>query len=517
MARRRLDDTARRIGQAIVLSQYPDSFPAAHVARRFVAVLGPTNSGKTHQAFERLAQAASGMYLAPLRLLALEAHQRLTAQFGTPCSLLTGEESREVPGARHLAATVEMLDPGREVDLIVIDEVQMLGDAERGAAWTQAIVAANAREVWLLGSPSAEAAIRVLAERLGVPLEVRHLARKQPLVCAAHALAKNPAAALKLVQSRDCLIVFSRRDALQLRDDLLGRGHRVACVYGALTPEVRESEAARFASGEADVLVATDAIAMGLNLPIARIIFTAVQKYDGIERGDLPVQLTQQIAGRAGRYGHAQAGVVVGLTPDEHRLVQQQMAKATPAVPAKHFAVAPTLQHLQEISEVCDEQRLAALLALFVQHVTGGGVFVSRVGTEQLERAQWLDANTALSLEAKVAFSVAPMNTREPEMLAAWQDWARSVEAGRAVMLDHWRDDPAAASLAQAEFVTRLLAGYRWCARKFGDLFVDREMAEQMLSPWSGAVERLLSGALHHGQAAGRGPQGLPSWYWRYQ
>jgi ATP-dependent RNA helicase SUPV3L1/SUV3 len=380
------------------------------------------------------------------------------------------------------------------------------------------VVGAPAKEVWLLGSPSARKAITVLAQRLGVPVEFHVLERKQPLTCAPKPLARSPREALKKVEARDCLVVFSRRDALQLRDDLLSLGHSVACVYGALTPEVRESEADRFASGAADVLVATDAIAMGLNLPIDRIIFTAVQKYDGTGRDDLPIALTQQIAGRAGRFGFTKSGVAAGITQDEHQLLQHHLAMKTPEVDSTQFSVAPTIKHLQEIAAVSGEERLASLLAMFVQHVKGGGIFISKVSGEQLERARWLDENTRLPLDAKYTFSLAPMNTREPEMLAVWQDWVRNVEAQGSAMVDYWKDDPLGASLAHGEFVTRMLAAYRWFARRFPALFVDAELAEQMVAPWSEAVERLLRSSIRQGGGfSGSAPRGLPGWYWRYR
>ena len=170
-ARQRQHALAEQIGRTVRLSDYPDTFPARRCARRLIAVLGPTNSGKTHDAFERLATAASGVYLGPLRLLALEAFTRLNDEFGVSASLVTGEERRIVEGSRVTTSTIEMLDPEREIDVAVIDEIQMLSDPDRGWAWTQAVLGANAREVWLLGAPSAEPAIRALAARLGLPDE----------------------------------------------------------------------------------------------------------------------------------------------------------------------------------------------------------------------------------------------------------------------------------------------------------------------------------------------------------
>ncbi|HWW69582.1 MAG TPA: DEAD/DEAH box helicase, partial [Duganella sp.] len=138
---------AERTRQSINLAEYPASFDVARrIKRKFVALLGPTNSGKTHQAIEALAKAPSGVYLAPLRLLALENYERLQAmeQHGKPLavSLVTGEERRLVAGATHVASTVEMLDTRTPVDVAVIDEIQMLADRDRGSAWTAAVCGA---------------------------------------------------------------------------------------------------------------------------------------------------------------------------------------------------------------------------------------------------------------------------------------------------------------------------------------------------------------------------------------
>ena len=163
-ARLRHRDLAEQIGRTVRLSDYPDTFPARRRPRRLIAVLGPTNSGKTHDAFERLATAASGIYLGPLRLLALEAFTRLNDEFGVSASLITGEERRIVEGSRVTASTIEMLDASREVDVAVIDEIQMLADPDRGAAWTAAVCGAPAHTVYLVGAPEARRAIEALAD-----------------------------------------------------------------------------------------------------------------------------------------------------------------------------------------------------------------------------------------------------------------------------------------------------------------------------------------------------------------
>ena len=507
---------AAQIGHSVKLSDYPDTFRARRKPRRLIAVLGGTNSGKTYSAFERLATAASGLYLGPLRLLALEAFTRLNEEFGVTASLITGEERRLVVGSRVTASTIEMLDPSQDCEVAVVDEIQMLNDPDRGWAWTQAVVGANADEVWLLGAPSAEGAIKALAERLGLPLEIRRTERKHPLVVG-EPLAAQPAAALRKAKPGDAFIVFSRRDALNLRDDLLALGKTVACVYGALSPEVREREARRFATGDAEIIVATDAIGLGLNLPVARIIFTSVQKFDGQTRGDLTVPLLQQIAGRAGRFGHVvDAGIVCGLTPVEQRLVTKTMGVKQWPIPSRGFQITAGTAYLEQIATMAGDDRLEALLSLFQLHADAGdGFFAPFIPEEQLARAALLDRFKGMSLGLKHIFSMAPMSSRDEAMDSAWQSWAYAAYKNQPVTLAFLPKSPDKATLAEAETTVRLLAAYRWLGYRLPELFTEYSHAEQVLAPWISAVDNHLRSKRRQGQGGGYGK--LPSWYWRHQ
>lgn len=514
-AARRQRQLAAEIARTVKLADYPESFAAVHRPRRLIAVLGPTNSGKTYDAFKRLASARSGVYLGPLRLLALEAFTRLNEEFGVSASLITGEERRIVQGSRVTASTIEMLDTGKPLEVAVIDEIQMLTDPDRGWAWTQAVVGVDADEVWLLGALSAEPAIRALAQRLGLPLEVRKKERKHPLVVANRALAEHPQQALTRARAGDAFVVFSRRDALNLRDDLLAQQHSVACIYGALSPEVREREARRFACGEADLLVATDAIGMGLNLPIQRVIFTSVQKYDGTERAELPVALLQQIGGRAGRFGHqtAEEGVAVGLTPAEHQVVARLMRVPQEMLPAAGFMVTPGAQYLEQLAQLSGDSRLEVLLTLFTLHCDqGDGFFLPHVPEEQHARAAQLDRLGNLPLRVKHTFSMAPMASNHEDLDQAWRSWARQVNQGKAVRLNFLASDPEQASLEEAETAVRLLAAYRWFGHRMPEVFVDHAAADAVLGPWITAVDEHLKSRRKQGVGGGR--KGLPSWYW---
>src|SRR5690349_10931163 len=348
---------------AVNLKEYPDSFPAVTLPRKLIALLGPTNSGKTHHAVDALKRASSGVYLAPLRLLANENYERLEAA-GVAVSLVTGEERKLHPNATHYASTVEMLDPHRAIDLAVIDEVQMLEDDERGGAWTAAICGVPAQTVYLLGSPSAQSALQALADRLGLPLTVEHLERKAPLE-----VERRPLGDLNALRSGDALIAFSRRDVLFLAQQLARMGRSVATIYGALSPESRRAQARRFEAGKAEIVVATDAIGMGLNLPISRVVFSSPTKYDGYEEDYIPRALVHQIAGRAGRFGLHETGRVCGLDEQTHWHVTKELRRPPAPLRTSRFQVSPSLDHLRALEAATGDHALEKLLQRFVRNL----------------------------------------------------------------------------------------------------------------------------------------------------
>lgn len=281
-----------------------DLYPVARsMERHFVLHVGPTNSGKTHDAIDALGHAASGIYLAPLRLLAYEQYERLNAA-GCACSLLTGEEEVSVAGAAHTSSTIEMLDFSSPVEVAVIDEAQMMEDRDRGSHWTEAILGVPAKEVHVCMAPEAEAICKGIIAECGDTLEVIRHERMTPLT-----QERERFAFPKGARKGDAIIVFSRRAVHAVATELTRTGRKVSMVYGSLPHEVRHREAERFAAGETDVVVATDAIGMGMNLPIKRVVFLEQAKFDGRERRLLTGMEIRQIAGRAGRYGIHEAGL----------------------------------------------------------------------------------------------------------------------------------------------------------------------------------------------------------------
>jgi len=483
---------AERTRQSINLAEYPDSFEVARrIKRRFIALLGPTNSGKTHKAMEALAAAPSGVYLAPLRLLALENYERLqeARPHGKPLavSLVTGEERRLVPGATHVASTVEMLDTRTPVDVAVIDEIQMLADRDRGAAWTAAVCGAPANVVYLVGAPEARRAIEVLAERLECELEVHLLKRKGPL-------AMEPSAVRKLRNLRrgDAVIAFSRREVLMWRDMVTEMGLSVATVYGNLSPEVRRAQAQRFRDGAADVVVGTDAIAMGLNMPIARVVMTTTVKYNGYEEEEIPAALARQIAGRAGRFGVHEEGLVAGYDDETHAVMRSLLREKPVPIKTTGFAVAPTLEHLHRISSVTAEQSLAKLLKRFVHNIdVPDGFFYPRITEEQFERAAWLDT-LDLSVAEKFSLSLVPISSKVPVLQHAWESWANAMANKRITHMRQSSTPLAYMSLQDVEDACRLYSAYAWLAYRLPEYFPDTAMAQQLSREASERVDALL-------------------------
>ncbi len=271
--------------------------------RRFILHLGGTNTGKTYAGFQRLKQAKTGVYLAPLRLLALEAQETML-DAGVNCSLSTGEEEDAREEDTHMAATAEKLDLKRYWNVAVIDECQMIADRQRGYAWTRAILGVLAPEIHLCAAPEAERLLIRLIESCGDDYEVEVHKRTTPLICMSRTV--DP----QRVQPGDALITFSKVGVLSVAEDLRQNGKEPAIIYGALPYATRRKQMEGFLAGEMEYIVSTDAIGMGLNLPIRRIIFMETEKFDGVERRELKPEEIRQIAGRAGRFGMYNKGYV---------------------------------------------------------------------------------------------------------------------------------------------------------------------------------------------------------------
>ena len=260
--------------------RYPvEWYPSTRRVQRTIHLhVGPTNSGKTYHALKRLEQAESGLYAGPLRLLAHEVYVRLNAQ-GKSCHLVTGDERqiKEDEGTAMTSCTVEMASMQQNMEVAVIDEIQMIGDKERGWAWTQALLGLKAKELHLCGEERTVPLIRELAAAVGDKLEVHNYKRLSPLKSMSTSLQGR----YRDLRKGDCVVVFSRMGIHAMKATIERQtGKRVAVIYGSLPPETRTQQARLFndPDNEYDILVASDAIGMGLNLYVFTIYAGVMEK-----------------------------------------------------------------------------------------------------------------------------------------------------------------------------------------------------------------------------------------------
>ena len=281
-------------------------FPGTRELQRKIHVhVGPTNSGKTYNAIKALENSKKGVYAGPLRLLANEVYQRFTAK-GLPCALVTGEELRipEDTDRYYSACTVEMVPLNIKYDVAVIDEIQMLSDPDRGGAWTSALLGVQAKEVHVCGEERAVDLVKSICASVGDECIIHRYQRLSPLETMTKSLDND----FSNLQKGDAIVAFSRLALHAIKRNVERyTGRRCAIIYGALPPEVRVQQAALFndPNNDYDFVVASDAIGMGLNLEIRRVILETVFKFDGTQNRHLTSPEIKQIGGRAGRYRSA--------------------------------------------------------------------------------------------------------------------------------------------------------------------------------------------------------------------
>ena len=268
--------------------------PTGQAPSRVVAVLGPTNTGKTHLAVERMLGHASGMIGLPLRLLAREIYDRVVAARGDrSVALITGEEKIVPPRAHYFVCTVEAMPLAREVEFLAIDEIQLCADPERGHVFTQRLLGARGRyETMFLGSGTMAPLVRRLLP--GVEIVTRE--RFSQLSYEGHKK-------ITRLPRRTAVVAFSAAEVYAIAE-LIRRfsGGGAAVVMGNLSPRTRNAQVALYQSGEVDFLVATDAIGMGLNMDLGHVAFAGLTKFDGKRSRPLYPHEVGQIAGRAGRF-----------------------------------------------------------------------------------------------------------------------------------------------------------------------------------------------------------------------
>ncbi|BCB03844.1 DEAD/DEAH box helicase [Bacillus sp. KH172YL63] len=383
----------------------------------YILHIGETNTGKTHQAISRMKQAQSGMYLAPLRLLALEVFDTLNAD-GVPCNLKTGEEEKEMPHAHHVSSTVEMFREKDRYDVIVIDEAQMLADQDRGFSWYRAISKANAKEVHIIGSENVR---ELLLGLIGDgEIEIHDYKRDVPLQV------ESQEFQLRHAKKGDAVVCFSRRKVLDTASRLQNNGHKVSMIYGSMPPETRKRQMKQFIDGKTDVIVSTDAIGMGLNLPIRRIVFLETDKFDGTRRRRLTSQEVKQIAGRAGRKGLYNEGRVAFSKDIKvmSRLLEQKDESL------ETFAIAPTSGVFERFQRYHHD--LDTFFHFWDKFNSPDGTEKSNLLEERelYELIRDTDIEAKLSLNDLYGFLHLPFSKKEAELTEQWLDCMYAIVDG---------------------------------------------------------------------------------------
>jgi ATP-dependent RNA helicase SUPV3L1/SUV3 len=482
-------------------------YPATRALQRTVHLhVGPTNSGKTYQALQRLEAAKSGIYAGPLRLLAHEVYTRFNAK-GKKCALITGEERRIPEGLDSVmnSCTVEMVPLNTFVDCAVIDEIQMLGDPGRGWAWTQAFLGVMAKEVHLCGELRTEPLIRDLCAAMGDKLIIHRYERLGGLEAQRTSLKGN----LRRLEKGDAVILFSRVQIHAMKSEIEKiKGKRCAVVYGSLPPETRAQQAALFndPDNDYDYLVASNAVGMGLNLSIKRVVFESTSKHDGRIHARLEIPEINQIAGRAGRYKSAHDAIKSGVskatvrskpniglvtTLENGDLPIVQKALATKVGPLMSAGIFPPNDVIIRFAGLFPPKTPFSYILLRLQElaVPGSQFHLCRL-RDAVEIADLIQPYD-LSVIERLAFTAAPVNLRDPGFQQVVAELAQCVsnQTGgelldlKSIPLElleqdiHDYEDGVKIYLRRAETLHKSLTLYLWLSYRFAGVFRSQALA----------------------------------------
>ena len=481
---------------------YPSLFKVARkLKREFIFHAGPTNSGKTYGAMMELMNAQSGLYLSPLRLMAMEAYDKIK-KHGLPANMKTGEEQILEPLAKHTASTIEMMSTMEVVDVAIIDEVQIITDKDRGWAWTQAIVGCPAKKIIMTGSPEVENYLKKLVESLGDTFTSKHFNRLNPLSILSHKIGVNE------LNKGDAIIAFSRRRVLELHDMLNREGINVSCIYGSLSPEMRRKESHRFATGESSILIATDAIGMGLNLPIKRVLFSSITKFNGKIHTQLNDNEIRQIAGRAGRYGlHEKGSVGIFIdsndvfSPKEHELkIIKEAINQNIFLNQYHlkvYPVMPTQEMVSYVSETYKENLPDSIKTCSrIINKNLNSFYRYNTTSSQMEIANIIEENTPyLSIETQYTYMGCPVKLNNFDIISVFKEWLQRHSDGISNDLPY--DIISKENgLEYAENISAISTMYMWLSMRFKDIYTENIKAKNIHNQSDDIIEWFIKDKL---------------------
>lgn len=477
-----MDDLKRISDLTSPPSWYPN---ARNMKRKIILHAGPTNSGKTYHALERFLSAKSGVYCGPLKLLATEVYKKANEK-GTPCDLVTGEERKYALGegnpANHISCTVEMTSLTTPYEVAVIDEIQLVRDPGRGWAWTRALLGLMAEEIHLCGEEASYDLLAALSMTCDEEIEVRRYKRLTDLTVETTALES-----LDKVKPGDCIVCFSKNDIYSVSRGLESRGHEAAVIYGGLPPGTKLAQAQKFNDPEASckLLVATDAIGMGLNLSIRRIIFYSLIKPTMNEKGEkeidtISISQALQIAGRAGRYGtQFEKGFVTTYKPEDLPVLQNLLSQ--PPEPILKAGLHPTAEQIELYAYHLPHSTLSNLISIFEGICTVDDSLYFMCNMDDFKFLADMIQHVPLPLRSRYVFCCAPINRKMPFVCSMFLKFARQFsrndKATFSWVCRHigtpFAVPKSIGDLVHLEAVFDVLDLYLWFSTRFPDLFPD--------------------------------------------
>ncbi|KAM6949910.1 ATP-dependent RNA helicase SUPV3L1, mitochondrial [Lycodopsis pacificus] len=482
-----MDDLRKISDLRVPANWYPE---ARAIQRKVIFHAGPTNSGKTYHAIQRYLAAKSGVYCGPLKLLAHEIFEK-SNNAGVPCDLVTGEErtfmDSDGRASGHVACTIEMCSVITPYEVAVIDEIQMIRDPSRGWAWTRALLGLCAEEIHVCGEPAAIDFIRELMYTTGEEVEVNTYKRLTPFTILDHAVES-----LDNLRPGDCIVCFSKNDIYSLSRQIEARGLECAVIYGSLPPGTKLAQAKKFNDPEdpCKILVATDAIGMGLNLSIRRIIFNSLVKPNVNEKGEKQMETIStsqalQISGRAGRFASVfEDGEVTTMHRDDLPVLKEILSHSVE--PIETAGLHPTAEQIEMFAYHLPEATLSNLVDIFVSlSQVDGMYFVCNI--EDFKFLADMIQHIPLNLRSRYVFCTAPINKKQPFVCTSFLKFARQFSRDEPLTFDwvgrhvSW---PLSApknikDLVHLEAVHDVLDLYLWLSYRFMDMFPDTGLVRE--------------------------------------
>lgn len=483
-----MDDLRKISDLRVPANWYPE---ARAIQRKVIFHAGPTNSGKTYHAIQRYLSAKSGAYCGPLKLLAHEIFEK-SNDAGVPCDLVTGEERTFVDqdgrAAGHVACTIEMCSVTTPYEVAVIDEIQMIRDPSRGWAWTRALLGLCAEEIHVCGEPAAIDFVRELMYTTGEEVEVHNYQRLTPFSVLDQALDS-----LDNLRPGDCIVCFSKNDIYSISRQIEARGLECAVIYGSLPPGTKLSQAKKFNDPDdpCKILVATDAIGMGLNLSIKRIIFNTLVKPNVNEKGEKQMERIStsqalQIAGRAGRFSSKfKEGEVTTMHRDDLPVLKEILSQSVE--PIETAGLHPTAEQIEMFAYHLPDATLSNLVDIFVSLSQVDGLyFVCNI--DDFKFLADMIQHIPLNLRSRYVFCTAPINKKQPFVCTSFLKFARQFSRDEPLTFEWvcrhigW-PSPAPKNikdLVHLEAVHDVLDLYLWLSYRFMDMFPDTILMRQI-------------------------------------